>query len=132
VRELIHLVILPLRDFNFNAILVNTVQRRPTIVVQKSLEEEFRLTVAEAMRTGRPVIASRVGGLTTQIAHEVTGLLVESTDFPGFGNAVSRLLHIAEYAGCLGRTGRRQCVESFLAERELVDYLRLYLAMLGA
>lgn len=131
VRQRVHLVILSLGDFNLNALVVNAVQRRATIVVQKSLEEGFGLTVAEAMWKERPVIASMVGGLTTQIIHEVSGLLVDPTDLRGFGNAVNLLLHNPDYASRLGRAGRRRCAENFLAERELIDYLRIYLAMLG-
>jgi trehalose synthase len=131
VRRRVHLVMLSLRDFNLNGAVVNAVQRRATIVVQKSLEEGFGLTVAEAMWKGRPVIASGVGGLTKQIVHQISGLLVDPADARGFGNAVNQLLHNPDYAGGLGQAGHRRCAENFLTERELVDYLRVYLAMLG-
>ena len=57
-RRRVHLVCLPMDDVDENAHLVNALQRRATIVVQKSLVEGFGLTVTEAMWKGRPVVAS--------------------------------------------------------------------------
>src|SRR4051812_32687179 len=48
-RARIHLATLPMDDLDENAAIVNALQRRATIVVQKSLAEGFGLTVAEAM-----------------------------------------------------------------------------------
>ena len=47
--------------------LVNALQRRATVVLQKSTREGFGLTVAEAMWKGTPVIGGRVGGIRHQI-----------------------------------------------------------------
>ena len=50
---------LPMDDLEENAAMVNALQRRADVVVQKSLAEGFGLTVAEAMWKARPVVASR-------------------------------------------------------------------------
>ena len=76
-RRRVHLVCLPMDDVDENAHLVNALQRRATIVVQKSLVEGFGLTVTEAMWKGRPVVASGVGGITDQITDMVDGILLE-------------------------------------------------------
>ena len=47
--------------------MVNAIQRRAAVVVQKSLAEGFGLTVTEAMWKGRPLVVSRVGGIQDQI-----------------------------------------------------------------
>jgi len=47
--------------------LVNALQHRAAVVLQKSLREGFGLTVAEAMWKGTPVIGGRVGGIKSQI-----------------------------------------------------------------
>jgi trehalose synthase len=47
--------------------LVNALQRRATVVLQKSLREGFGLTVAEAMWKGTVVIGGRAGGIKHQI-----------------------------------------------------------------
>ena len=66
-RSAIRLVALPMEDLEVNALMVNAIQRRATVVVQKSLEEGFGLTVAEAMWKSRPVVASAVGGIVDQV-----------------------------------------------------------------
>ena len=51
--------VLPMEDPDENAVIVNALQRRADVVVQKSLAEGFGLTVAEAMWKARPVVATR-------------------------------------------------------------------------
>ena len=77
-RRRVHLALLPMDDADENAVMVNALQRRADVVVQKSLAEGFGLTVAEAMWKGRPVVASRVGGIQDQIEDGETGVLVDA------------------------------------------------------
>src|SRR5204863_9925160 len=56
-------------------LLVNALQRRATVVLQKSLREGFGLTVSEAMWKGRAVIGGDVGGIRHQIIHGQSGFL---------------------------------------------------------
>ena len=56
-RRRVHLAMLPMEDADENAVIVNALQRRSDVVVQKSIAEGFGLTVAEAMWKGRPVVA---------------------------------------------------------------------------
>ena len=48
-RARVHIVSLPMDDVEENAAIVNALQRHATIVVQKSLEEGFGLTVTDAL-----------------------------------------------------------------------------------
>ena len=64
-------------DSDENAAIVNALQRRAEIVVQKSIAEGFGLTVAEAMWKRRPVIGTRVGGIQDQIVDGESGLLID-------------------------------------------------------
>jgi len=77
VRARIHLATLPMEDPEENAMMVNALQRHGRVIVQKSLAEGFGLTVAEAMWKGRPVVASRIGGIQEQIVHGVSGILLD-------------------------------------------------------
>ena len=77
VRQRVHLAQLPMEDAEENAAIVNALQRRSDVVVQKSLAEGFGLTVAEAMWKARPVVASRVGGIQDQIVDMESGILVD-------------------------------------------------------
>src|SRR5437879_3379322 len=92
MRERIVVAELPMQDIEENAAIVNALQRRADVVVQKSLAEGFGLTVAEAMWKGRAVVASRVGGIEDQIEDGVSGILVDPRDLTAFGNAIGSLL----------------------------------------
>ncbi len=53
-------------DIATNALMVNATQRHASIVLQKSLQEGFGLTITEAMWKSRPVVASAVGGIVAR------------------------------------------------------------------
>ena len=125
-RSRIHLASLPTRDADENAIIVNALQRHANVVVQKSIAEGFGLTVAEAMWKGKPVVASRIGGIQDQIVHRQSGLLLDDArDLAGFGAAVTRLLTHPDDASRIGARAREQVRDRFLSTRSLVDYLTL-------
>jgi glycosyltransferase involved in cell wall biosynthesis len=60
-------------------------------VAVPSWNEAFSLVAAEAMAAGRPVIASKVGGLAEIVEHETTGLLVPPRDDAALAEAILRL-----------------------------------------
>ncbi len=60
--------------------LVNALQRKAAVVLQKSLREGFGLTVSEAMWKGTPVIGGNVGGIKLQIEDGVNGFLVSTVE----------------------------------------------------
>jgi trehalose synthase len=125
-QERVHLVALPMEDPQENAAMVNALQRRADIVVQKSIAEGFGLTVAEAMWKARPVVASRIGGIQDQIEDDVNGILLDDpTDLAAFGAAVTELLQDAERAEEMGKAAMERVRDDFLAVRSLMQYLDL-------
>jgi trehalose synthase len=125
LRRRVHLALLPMDDADENAIMVNALQRRADVVVQKSLAEGFGLTVSEAMWKGRPVVASRVGGIQDQIEDGETGRLVEPHDLPAFGTAVSELLADQHGAERIGEAAQLRVRDHFLGPRHLGQYVEL-------
>jgi trehalose synthase len=126
MRDRVHLLCLPMHDDEVNAVMVNALQRHATVAVQKSLAEGFGLTVAEAMWKGRPVVASRVGGIQDQIVDGVSGLLLDDpTDLRAFGGAVSELLDDPRRAAAMGDSAREHVRELFLGPRHLIQYVDL-------
>jgi trehalose synthase len=131
-RALVHLASLPMADREENAAMVNAIQRRADVVVQKSLAEGFGLTVAEAMWKGRPVVASRIGGIQDQIVDGESGLLLDDPlDLAEFGARVGSLIDDPTRAGDIGRRARERVRARYLATRPLTDYLRLLARLLA-
>jgi trehalose synthase len=106
---------------------VNALQRASTIVVQKSLREGFGLTVSEALWKKKPVVASAVGGIPTQIIHKHTGLLAHSVE--GTAYQIRFLLSHPEIAAKLGEHGHEHVKENFLITQKLKRYLALFLML---
>jgi len=126
LRQLVHIAGLPMEDVDENAIIVNALQRRAEVVVQKSVAEGFGLTVSEAMWKGKAVVASRVGGIQDQVEDGQTGLLIDdSHDLQAFGNAVVSLLGDRERTVRLGENAKRRVARLFLAPRQLLDHFQL-------
>jgi trehalose synthase len=104
--------------------LVNALQRRAAVVLQKSLREGFGLTVAEAMWKGTPVIGGNAGGIRAQIDDGENGFLVDSV--PQAADRIVRLLSSARLRRRMGEAARRTVREKFLMTRLLEQYLGLF------
>jgi trehalose synthase len=129
-RARVHLVSLPMIDIEENAAIVNALQRHAAVVVQKSLREGFGLTVTEAMWKGRPVIASRIGGIQDQIVDGEHGLLLpDPSDLETFGALVRSLLTDPGLARQLGERARERVREHYLGIRHLIQYAELLMAL---
>ena len=131
VRDSIRLVTLPMDDPVANAVMVNAAQRHATVVVQKSLQEGFGLTVTEAMWKSRPVVASAVGGIVGQVPPGTGVLLEDPRDLDTFGETLTALLARPGDRASMGRRARRHVRAHFLSDRHLIDYARLLAHMTG-
>jgi trehalose synthase len=103
--------------------LVNALQRRAAVVLQKSIREGFGLTVAEAMWKATPVIGGNAGGIRYQIEDGVNGFLVSSV-----GEAAQRMVQLLrdnELRRQMGAKARETVKEKFLLSRLLEQYLDL-------
>jgi trehalose synthase len=131
VRRRVHLAALPMDDIQENAAIVNAIQRRSQIIVQKSLAEGFGLTVAEAMWKSRPVVATRRGGIQDQIVDGESGILLDDPlDLAAMGRELGRLLDEPEYAVRLGAAARQRVEDKFLGTRSLIQYEHLLAELL--
>jgi trehalose synthase len=104
--------------------LVNALQRRADVVLQKSLREGFGLTVAEAMWKGTPVIGGNVGGIRYQIQDGENGFLVSSVEEAA--GAIVRLLKDDRLRVRFGKAARESVRRRFLTTRLLEQYLDLF------
>jgi glycosyltransferase involved in cell wall biosynthesis len=71
---------------------VGAYYQRAAVVCVPSRREGVGMTAREAMAFGRPVVATRVGGVPEIVDDGVNGLLVEAGDPHAFATAVKRLL----------------------------------------
>ena len=81
---------------------------RAAVVVLPSYREGLPLCVLEAMAHGRPVVATRVGGIPELVEDGVTGFLVEPGDVAGLRVALERLLADPMLRRRMGREARRR------------------------
>jgi trehalose synthase len=131
-RDRVHLACLPMEDGAENAAIVNAIQRKAEIVVQKSIAEGFGLTVAEAMWKGRPVVASRIGGIQDQIEDGVTGSLIHDPhDLAAYGAALDNLLENPADAARIGKAAQERVRDAFLGPRHLMQYMDLIRKLVG-
>jgi len=132
-RARVHLATLPMKDGEENAALVNALQRHSYLVVQKSIAEGFGLTVAEAMWKGRPVVASRIGGIQDQVEDGRSGILLpDPEDLGAYAAAVLGLLEDPARAAAIGAAAREQVRDNFLGPRSLIRYWNLLGGLLRA
>lgn len=82
--------------------------RRSAIFVLPSRSEGFGVVVAEAMAFGKPVVASRVGGLAELVDDETTGILVPPRRPDLLRAALERLLDDPELRRRMGSAGRER------------------------
>ncbi|MGE3819753.1 MAG: glycosyltransferase [Isosphaeraceae bacterium] len=78
------------------------------VLVAPSRYESFGLIFLEAMRFGKPVIGTHVGGVPEVVEHETTGLLVGESDPAALAEAMLRLGASSELRQALGRAGLRR------------------------
>jgi trehalose synthase len=129
-RARVHIACLPMADVEENAAIVNALQRRSEIVVQKSLAEGFGLTVAEAMWKEAATVASPVGGIQDQIENGVSGILIDAADdLAGLGAALTGLLDDPDRALALGEAAHQSVRDRYLAPRYLAQFLELVLSV---
>lgn len=103
--------------------LVNALQRRAAVVLQKSIREGFGLTVTEAMWKGAAVVGGRAGGITHQIEDGVNGFLVGSVEEAA--ERIVALLKDRTLASRLGEKARESVRNRFLMTRLMEEWLDL-------
>ena len=94
--------------------------------------ESFGLVALEAMASGVPVVASRIGGLPEVVPDREAGYLIEAGDTEGMVAAASRVLSDTDLRARLGAAGRAHAVEHFSSERVVPQFEALYRRVLEA
>jgi glycosyltransferase involved in cell wall biosynthesis len=102
------------------------------IFVLPSLHEGLGVAALEAMAAGKPVVASRVGGLAESIANGVTGLLTPPCDAQALSNAIARLIADPSLARSMGQRASVHVREHFALDQMAARNEAYYYELLQA
>jgi len=95
------------------------------VVVPSLFPELFGLVILEAMSYGKPVIASRIGGIPELVLHEETGFLFEPNNVDALAKYIKILLTDDELAIDMGLRALKTS-EKFSGTNHLKQLLNLY------
>lgn len=90
-----------------------------------SFQEGLSISVLEAMYLGKPVISSKIGGLSEIISHDETGMLTEP-DSETIAHDIVALAKDREKMQILGKNGQRMVVEHHNWENVVQRFLDIY------
>jgi glycosyltransferase involved in cell wall biosynthesis len=96
------------------------------LFVLPSGNENSPNTLAEAMVSGLPVIASAVGGIPSMVEHGQTGWLVPPRNPAELANAILQLLNDPEQRARLGEAARQRARDRHLPERVAAQTVEAY------
>jgi sugar transferase (PEP-CTERM/EpsH1 system associated) len=99
--------------------------------VLPSLAEGISNTILEAMASGLPVIATRVGGNAELMEPDMTGRLVPAADSQALARAVLAYFAEPALARRHGRAGRNLVERRFSLDRMVMQYHELYSRVLA-
>ena len=105
------------RIFRGTTHYVNEILSLTDLCVIPSRSESFCLFALECMRAGKPVIASRAGGIPEVIIDGETGLLVEPEDPEALARSIIKIYENRNLGQLLGRNGYQRFKEAFPLEQ---------------
>ncbi len=101
-----------------------------SVVVLASRQETAPMAVIEAMAAGKPVVATRVGGVPDLVDDRGSGFLVQPEDVAGFAQSVADLLADKDLRHRMGQRAR-ELAERFRAQTVASRYRDLYYQVAG-
>jgi glycosyltransferase involved in cell wall biosynthesis len=102
------------------------------LLVLPSFREGMPLVILESFARGRPVIASHVGGIPEIVENNVNGILVPSGDANALADAIIVMIQNPGRARSMGEAGRVRVATYHTVERQVTEFVKLFMAVRGA
>jgi glycosyltransferase involved in cell wall biosynthesis len=99
------------------------------IFVLASLNEGMGRVLVEAMAAGRPIVASRTGGIVDLVKDGQNGLLVPPGDEAALADAIIQLLENPQLADKMGKNGKNYC-KKYSDQAMVAKLINLYGSLL--
>jgi glycosyltransferase involved in cell wall biosynthesis len=99
-------------------------------MILPSINEGTPVSAIEALAAGRPVVATRVGGVPDVVREGEDGFLVDPGDVDALAERLAQLAADRELRERLGAAGRARVIPRYSVERLVDDVDRLYRSLL--
>jgi len=105
---------------------IANIMRGFSVFALSSIAEGTPVTILEAMSSGLPVVATRVGGIPEVVVDQLTGAVVPSGDPEALATALATYVKQPELAEQHGSAGRLRIEQRYSMTAMLNAYMRLY------
>ncbi|OGW08552.1 MAG: hypothetical protein A2W75_11185 [Nitrospinae bacterium RIFCSPLOWO2_12_39_15] len=102
------------------------IQIMDIFVLPSSEREGLGISVIEAMTIGKPVIATKLGGILEVIEDGVTGILVEPKDKDALAKAIKKLLNSLKLMQKMGQNGMERYLKIFTLNQMMKELEKIY------
>ena len=123
-------------DLDDNIILLGITKKMPQIMASIDIFiapflnmagiADYPISLLEAMACGKPVIATKVGGIPEIVKHKVNGLLVEPGDVHELKNALLYILENKNEAKRMGENAAKYVAENYSVDAIVEKMERIY------
>jgi glycosyltransferase involved in cell wall biosynthesis len=100
------------------------------VYISSSLWEGSSISIIEAMASGLPIIATKVGGTPELVEDKVSGILVPSRNPSIIAQAIIELYTNAELRKNIGIQARQRAIKNFSSKEMVKKIEKLYLKLL--
>jgi glycosyltransferase involved in cell wall biosynthesis len=101
--------------------------REAWLFAMTSVREAFPNSILEAMSSGLPIVATKVGGIPEMVVHGETGFLCEPRDVLGISEALVALLQNEQERISMGSKGRLRIQSKFSLGKMVLETERVLL-----
>jgi glycosyltransferase involved in cell wall biosynthesis len=110
---------------------IAVLMRQASVLVLASVQENSPMVIAEAMASGLPVLASRVGGVPLMVEDGVDGVLFDCGNVEQLATMLREVLRDAALRGKLSRNGRAKALRRYSSESVGAATVNIYRNVLG-